>query len=702
MLAALVAPKGGASRRALLWCVCAFAQIVGTSAALGFLGVLTCDALIMANVMVLIAVGVAYRRRPSDASRDGPRDSPYEYFALAAAAMTMFVCAAYLRLGLSLPLNHIDDLTHHLRFPVEWMKARRIFICFAPFGFDAPSYAPCNAELFYLWLLLPFSDDVLAKVGQFPFFLASAVAVYRLAKQLGAGASGALIGAGVFLLSPAAARQSITCNVDVALVFLLVAGVSLLLDYERERTASALVAFAVALGLMLGTKLFAALPGLCLLAAGAPAFLGFRRDASGWSMGRAKGIAGKALTGAVAVLAFGGFWYVRNWVVTGSALYPMAVNLFGVTVMPGAYDRRIMTESAPVAAEGTMDVLRAAFGLKLLVAGAGVMILVPALRALARSREAGETQSRWGAAEWLAVASPALYIVVLRSALPYCSPDHFLPGAALVGVGWAVALSLDYRGRGVAQWSAVLVCFAHLLPPSGFLGQARSPLIAQSAKLAFAVCSVLTFGAALAVRRLTKDRGSWLALGAMGVATWATVCYFTMPVAGKQSRGLVTYYFRNYGEVVHGWSWIQTRLKEETVAHTGDNMPYPLYGKGYANDVVYVNIDDHFRWKFHDYELHERTLPGYRPATVEKPGYYRLRPDYEGWLSNLRRHHATYLFVATVHPLDESYNQIDDERFPIERAWADRHPEAFEVVFENDGVKVYRVRLGRADGGGES
>ena len=92
--------------------------------------------------------------------------------------------AAYLWFGLWARLNHIDDFTHHLRFPVEWMKAQRIFICFAPFGYDAPSYAPCNAELFYTWLLLPLRSDCLAKVGQFPLLLAGAIAVYRLARQV--------------------------------------------------------------------------------------------------------------------------------------------------------------------------------------------------------------------------------------------------------------------------------------------------------------------------------------------------------------------------------------------------------------------------------------------------------------------------------------------------------------------------------------
>ena len=697
MFAAITAPRGD---RLLLWCVLAFAQIVATSAALGFLGMLTCEALIVANVLVLIAAAVVHRRWPPDGGRDVSSDSPYAYFALAVAAMAMFVCAAYLWLGLSLPLNHIDDFTHHLRFPVEWMKARRISICFAPFGFDAPSYAPCNAELFYLWLLLPFRDDVLAKVGQFPFFLASVVAVYRVARQLGAGAAGALLGAGVFLFSPAAARQAITCNVDVVFVFLLVGAVSLLLDYCRVRTVRSLVAFAVALGLMLGTKLFAALPALCLLTAGAPAFLGLRRERPKWRVERARVIGVRALIGGGIVLAFGGFWYIRNWVVTGSALYPMAVNMFGFTVMPGAYDRRTMADSAPVAAERLLDVLRAAFGLKLLVAWAALTILVVGLRVLKRWRGQGEARRKWGTAEWLTFASPLMYIFVLRAALPYNSPNHFLPAAALAGVSWAAALSWQYRGLAVVQWAGVAICLVHVVPIPFLSGGAPSSLITRSGVLPFAVCSVLTFATAVFATRLSRKRWRWLALVAPAMLSWTLVCYLSKPQAGNRPPALVTYYFRNYGEAINGWAWVKTHLSGQTIAHTGDNMPYPLYGKGYTNDVVYVNIDDHFGWKFHDYELHERTLPGYRPPSTEKPGYYRLRPDYHRWLSNLWKHGASYLFVATVPEWDESYNWMDAERFPVERRWADEHPGAFELVFENDGAKIYRVKLGSPGSGG--
>ena len=71
----------------------------------------------------------------------------------------------------------------------------------------------------------------------------------------------------------------------------------------------------------------------------------------------------------------------------------------------------------------------------------------------------------------------------------------------------------------------------------------------------------------------------------------------------------------------------------------------------------------------------------------------------QAWLANLRRAGATVLFVATVHVLDAEYNWLDAQRFPVERAWADAHPEVFQLVFENDRAKIYRIVPGQGAGG---
>ena len=57
------------------------------------------------------------------------------------------------------------------------------------------------------------------------------------------------------------------------------------------------------------------------------------------------------------------------------------------------------------------------------------------------------------------------------------------------------------------------------------------------------------------------------------------------------------------------------------------------------------------------------------------------------------------LVVTRVNPAEGAHNVADPDNFPIERVWADAHPERFEPLYgprENDPwFRLYRVRRGR-------
>ncbi len=689
---------GGAerSRRALWWCVFAFAQIVVTCAALGFMGLLTPNALLAANAAACAGL-VAAAGRARAFRRAAPAESDaadaLDAFGLAVFAAAAVVCAANLRYGMALPPEHVDDLMHHLRFPVEWMQARRIFICFSPFAFDAPSYAPCDAELFYFWLLAPLRSDVLARVGQFPFFLLAALAAYRLARQARAPRSAALVGACLFVLSPVGLRQSVSANVDLAFAAMFLASVSALADYYRSRRAAALAAFAAALGLMLGTKLFAGLFAVILLAAAAPAVF-TRRD---WRWAGARAAAGRIAALAVVSTACGGFWYVRNWIATGSALYPMAVKVLGFTVMPGAYDRSVMAASKPVNTEGfapLLDAFASTFGadffvlwLAMSAGGAGAALLHAA-------RGRGTARSRLGGA--LLAWSPWAYFGLLWAALPYYSPCHFLPGFGLACafLGWTLKGSGAWaQARRAIVLAAVVV---HLVP--GDTLTRLAPWLTERALVepgAAAVCAGLVgfaFAAGWAVRRARRGASLLAPLLWCAAAAWAGACAASSCERPPGVRPLVRRPRESFGELSAAWAWARANLRGRTVAFTGNCLVYPLYGPHFSNRLVYVNVDEHAGWKFHDYERYERSRPDYRPPRTEKPGYYRWRPNYDAWLKNLFQSGADILYVSVVPPLEVAYVRPDPEGFPIEREWADAHPDVFQMVFENDRAKVYRIR----------
>ena len=83
-----------------------------------------------------------------------------------------------------------------------------------------------------------------------------------------------------------------------------------------------------------------------------------------------------------------------------------------------------------------------------------------------------------------------------------------------------------------------------------------------------------------------------------------------------------------------------------------------------------------------------------------RPGWDRIRPDYQAWLDNLDAEGIQLLVVTRVNPAEGAHNVADSENFPIERQWADSHPERFEPLYgqrENDPwFRLYRVKRGKA------
>jgi hypothetical protein len=131
------------------------------------------------------------------------------------------------------------------------------------------------------------------------------------------------------------------------------------------------------------------------------------------------------------------------------------------------------------------------------------------------------------------------------------------------------------------------------------------------------------------------------------------------------------------------------------VAYAGTNIPYYLFGHGLRNEVRYVNIDRHRDWLLHDYHREAQTL-GSGIWQNSWPGWDRIHPDYEAWLANLDAAGIQLLVVTRVNPREGAHNVADSSGFPIERQWADSHPERFQLLYgraERDPqFRLYRVR----------
>ncbi len=156
-----------------------------------------------------------------------------------------------------------------------------------------------------------------------------------------------------------------------------------------------------------------------------------------------------------------------------------------------------------------------------------------------------------------------------------------------------------------------------------------------------------------------------------------------------------------FADFFTGWLQLEARsgMAGSRVAYAGTNVCYYLMGKGLRNDVRYVNVDRHRLWLMHDYHR-EAMKHGQGSWPNSRPGWDRSSPDFRAWVDNLEVEGIQLLVVTRVNSGEGRHNVADFDHFPIERQWADAHPECFEPLYgqrENDPwFRLYRFRRERS------
>jgi hypothetical protein len=206
---------------------------------------------------------------------------------------------------------------------------------------------------------------------------------------------------------------------------------------------------------------------------------------------------------------------------------------------------------------------------------------------------------------------------------------------------------------------------------------ARLGLLGLAAAGALCGPGVLKFVAGLRRRRPTAVLVTLGALGAItpiAMVAWARTRPDPPPYAIGDAHD-------------EGWAWIRANVDAARIAYAGSNLPLPLWGPFFENDVRYVNVSGQPDAVLHDF----RAVPPPSPATAE-PAPERATPNLAMWLANLDTDRIDILFVAALYPILRDTIGHDESGFPIERAWADARPDRFSPLFANSGIRIYRHR----------
>jgi hypothetical protein len=203
----------------------------------------------------------------------------------------------------------------------------------------------------------------------------------------------------------------------------------------------------------------------------------------------------------------------------------------------------------------------------------------------------------------------------------------------------------------------------------------------------------------------SKRLGGRTALAVAASVLFIGLGYLELWCEGIDSR--IQFYPLGFADFFIGWHNLDAESgpRGSKVAYAGTNLPYYLLGTGLRNEVRYVNIDRHRNWLLHDYHREARAL-GLGNWPNPRPGWDRIRPDFQAWLDNLDAEGIQLLVVTRVNPSEGSHNVADSDLFPIERRWADAHPERFEPLYgqaQNDPkFRLYRIRRPNSHRSGRS
>jgi hypothetical protein len=306
-----VLPGWSGARARLAEIVLALAALVGVAQILGaigmfsggwVLGVLVCTGV----AMVIVGSRLTASQPNSNEAEAVPTRSPRAEVAMAALATALVAAqwATHVGVALGSGMTHPDTLWYHEPFAARFLQ-QGSFTGLEGLGYPESRYFPFNSELVHALATMPFGSDVLSPLVNLGWAALALLAAWCIGRRGGLGPL-CLLGAVVVLSVPTlAGSQPGQASNDVAAAALLLAACALLLEGDLAPRPTALAGIAAGLGV--ATKLSVVVPAAVLTIV--VVVLAVR--------------AGKrlaALTWSGALVVFGGFWFIRNWVVADNPL----------------------------------------------------------------------------------------------------------------------------------------------------------------------------------------------------------------------------------------------------------------------------------------------------------------------------------------------------------------------------------------------
>lgn len=352
MLAAVVAATALVARRRLRHLdrleLALASLVVGTAVLIAvhlvplMLGVLARGTVLAAAAL---AVGLAALVRPADgpvacADRRPQRPpSARASWALAGVAAAYAAAAALANLGRWGGDEVIGDdpTSFHLPGVARWIQDGTIWKIDQFVPLLAQGYYPNNGDVVLLSTILPWHNDFLVRLAPAFFLVTTAVAVFAVARELLAPHAASLLAAAAVVSLPVVGFVTIPRALPDSIMWTTFAcGILFGLRHARTNRRSDLVLAAVAVGIAAGTKWYGVSSVPVVLAIWLAARLVAARRAPDGAAPAAV-LRDGALAGALALSGMLA-WLARNLALSGNPVFPLNVELLGVTIFGAPRD----------------------------------------------------------------------------------------------------------------------------------------------------------------------------------------------------------------------------------------------------------------------------------------------------------------------------------------------------------------------------
>ena len=207
--------------------------------------------------------------------------------------------------------HDFDSLMYHLPIVVEWIQESNLYTPESSYW-----WTPGNSEVLVLWIVAPFSGDYLFALGNVPFVLMWAIGTYRLCRELRLPIAWSHLFSMAAMLTFTTLDELDDSQNDIAIAALFVSGAAFGFQFLRRPSGAALAMLCLCTGALPGVK-YNALGYAVLVVVSVASVCVLQR--------RYRDVVRCLLCSVLGFLLLSSYWYVRNWMVSGSPLYPMGL-----------------------------------------------------------------------------------------------------------------------------------------------------------------------------------------------------------------------------------------------------------------------------------------------------------------------------------------------------------------------------------------